>query len=149
MNKKIINFIAILIIFYILFIGFSRESEDTKENICFKENCLTIEIADSQTERLLGLMYRKNLDKTSGMLFVFEEENIYPFWMKNTLIPLDMVWINENQKIVFIKESAQPCKTIICPTTTPDKKAKYVLEINAGLVKKLNINIGDIVNLSY
>jgi len=149
MNKKIINFIAILIISYLLFVGFSKESEDIKENVCFKENCFNVEIADSQTKRLLGLMYRKNLDKNSGMLFIFEKENIYPFWMKNTFIPLDMIWIDEKQRVAFIKESAQPCKTNICPSTTPDKKAKYVLEINAGLTKELGINIGDTVDLKY
>ena len=136
-------------VLYLLFIGFSERPANTKKSACFKDDCFYVEIADSQTERIRGLMYRKTLNKDSGTLFVFEEEGIYPFWMKNTLIPLDIIWINKDKEIIFIKESAQPCKTNICPTTTSNKRAKYILEINAGLTEEMNIKIGDKIDLIY
>jgi uncharacterized membrane protein (UPF0127 family) len=79
------------------------------------------------------------------MLFIINEEGIYPFWMKNTLIPLDIIWINKDKEVVFIKKDFQPC-TEICESITPDKKAKYVLEINGSLADKNNIKVGDKVD---
>ena len=57
-----------------------------------------------------GLMFRENMDSDRGMLFIFEKEGEYPFWMKNTLIPLDIIWINKDKEVVFISENAQPCE---------------------------------------
>jgi len=91
-------------------------------------------------------MGRKNLAEDAGMLFIFDKEGFYPFWMKDTLIPLDIIWIDENNKIVYIAGNAQPCVQN-CKNYDPPKEAKYVLEINGGLADKLNIKIGDTVNL--
>jgi len=90
-------------------------------------------------------MFRKNLDKNKGMLFVFNKEGNYPFWMKNTLIPLDMIWINENSNVVFISENNLPCEKTICSSINPNQNAKYVLEINAGMAEKIGIKTEDIV----
>ena len=87
-------------------------------------------------------MYRKSLERNKGMIFVFKEEGVRSFWMKNTLIPLDMVWINENKEVVDIFKNVQPCKEK-CKKITSDKKAKYVLEINAGQTESINLKIGD------
>ena len=87
-------------------------------------------------------MDRPNLARDSGMLFIFNEEKIYPFWMKNTLIPLDIIWIDSSKKAVYIKHSAQPCGAGDCPNITPDKPANFVLEINGGLCEKLGISEG-------
>lgn len=111
--------------------------------VCIKNNCFSVEIADDPSEREIGLMERDSLDEESGMLFVFEQEGVYKFWMKNTLIPLDMIWIDGNNKIVFIKENAEPCKTDMCETFGPNGKAKCVLEINGGLAEKMKLKIGD------
>lgn len=115
--------------------------------VCFENKCLDVEIADTAQERETGLMNRKYLDPNSGMLFVFEKEGIYNSWMKNTLIPLDMIWINENNKIIFIKENAEPCKTEKCETFGPNEKAKYMLEINGGLSEKMRLEIGDMIRI--
>ena len=84
-------------------------------------------------------MFVKEMPENEGMLFIFEKSGIYPFWMKNTLIPLDIIWLDENQNIVFIKKNALPCKEDPCPSINPNKTARYVLEINSGLVDKLNL----------
>ncbi len=115
--------------------------------VCFGNNCFQAELAVTETQREKGLMNRDKLESDKGMLFIFEKEGIYSFWMKNTLIPLDMIWLNSNKEIVFIATDVQPCKTLICPSTVPQAKAKYVLEINAGIVQKIGLKVGDIMEI--
>ena len=95
------------------------------------EQTWQVEIADTNESRRLGLMFRKNLAKNHGMIFVFENEGRHSFWMKNTLIPLDLVWISADKKVVDIK-TLQPCLQDPCPSCHPQDKAQYVLEIRAG-----------------
>ncbi len=113
-----------------------------RQEVCFEEKCFKVEKVNTPSEREKGLMFRYSLDENKGMLFVFENESIYSFWMKNTYIPLDMIWINEGKQVVFVFKNTTPCKEI-CPPITPLSNAKYVLEINAGLADKYDINIGD------
>ena len=123
--------------------------------VCFDKNCFNVEVAKTNEELEKGLMFRQQLGENNGMLFVFSKEAIYPFWMKNTLIPLDMIWINSENKIVFIKHNAEPCpsaqtsKETDCKNINPEVKAKYVLEINSGISEKLGLKAGDVVNIDY
>ena len=91
-------------------------------------------------------MYRESLGEDEGMLFVFEEEGEYNFWMKNTIIPLDMIWIDSEGRIVHIEYDAQPCEEN-CELIRPEIEARYVLEINSGLSEKLGIKVGDSVEI--
>ncbi|MEK6880536.1 MAG: DUF192 domain-containing protein [Nanoarchaeota archaeon] len=143
----IIIIFSLFIIFLILLFKFSLNSTD---KVCFKEKCFTVEIADNSIERARGLMYRESLDENSGMLFVFDKEGKYSFWMKNTLIPLDIIWIDSDDRVVYIQENVLPCETDECESFVNDKSALYVLELNAGKVKELGIEIrGKIeINLS-
>jgi uncharacterized membrane protein (UPF0127 family) len=75
-------------------------------------------------------MNRTSLSSQSGMLFIFDHEAIYPFWMKNTLIPLDMIWLDKNKNVVDVI-TAQPCSEDPCQIYTPKKESLYVLELNA------------------
>ena len=118
-----------------------------RDKACIKESCFEIEIRDNDKERAEGLMNRETLDIDKGMLFIFEEENTYSFWMKNTLIPLDIIWINENLEIVWIAKNVSPCLEDPCPSYKPQEKAKYVLEINGGLSKKNKFKTYDKVEL--
>ena len=102
-----------------------------------------IELAETQEQRSRGLMYRETLDQDKGMFFIFDEEKEHSFWMKNTLIPLDIIWINEDKEIVDIKKDVQPCVQEECQIFKPSNKAKYVLELNAGQSEKTNIKIGN------
>jgi uncharacterized membrane protein (UPF0127 family) len=111
--------------------------------VCFKENCFTVELASTPQERARGLMHREHLDSDKGMLFVFEEEGVHSFWMKNMLIPLDLIWINETMDVVYLAKDVQPCKTEVCESIRPDRKAKYVLEVNAGVCDETGLAIGD------
>lgn len=106
-----------------------------------------VEIADDDEERVQGLMFRKNLNRDSGMLFVFENEGYQTFWMKNTLIPLDMIFIDKGFEIVDIK-NAVPCEEEPCKLYKSSKPAKYVLEVNSGFAIKNNVKIGDKITLN-
>ena len=145
--------IILVIIFGYLFfhyadILFSPNTRQTTANqVCFKNDCFTVELAKTTAEQEKGLMNRTELDQNKGMLFIFNTVGVYPFWMKNTLIPLDMIWLDSNNKIVFIAPNVQPCKTLICPNINPLVSAKYVLEINAGSSQKIGIKIGDSADL--
>ncbi|WP_317048191.1 DUF192 domain-containing protein [Flavivirga eckloniae] len=105
---------------------------------------LDIEIADTDFDIQTGLMYRNSMDKNRGMLFVFEDERERFFYMKNTKIPLDLIYINEKKNIVSFQKNAKPFDESSLPSTFP---AKYVLEINAGLVDTWGISVGD--SISY
>ena len=88
-------------------------------------------------------MFRKELAQNRGMLFIFEKEDIYPFWMKNTFIPLDIIWINADKEVVFLSKDNPPCKEISCLSINPQRPAKYVLEVNAGAIDKIGLKLGD------
>lgn len=134
----------ILLITVIVFLGILSTyiKDDQESSVCFNENCFDVEIAITPEERARGLMFRENLDDNRGMLFIFEEEDIHPFWMRNTLIPLDIIWIDSNNKVVFISRNTQPCGET-CPIIEPDEQSIYVLEINAGISERIGLDIGN------
>jgi len=106
-----------------------------------------VEIADEPEEWQRGLMFRKALRKNYGMLFVFENEQTKRFWMKNILIPLDIIFISSALRIVDIKENVQPCKIEPCPTYTSKTPVKYVLELNGGFALENNISVGSVIEI--
>jgi hypothetical protein len=104
-----------------------------------------VEVVTRSDEMARGLMYRRSLEKNSGMLFVFRREEHQSFWMKNTLIPLDMIFISRDLIIVDIT-TMQPCRLDPCPGYTSRQPAQYVLEVNAGYCRSHKIEIGDKVS---
>ena len=104
-----------------------------------------VEVVKSQSDQEIGLMYRKRLKKKTGMLFIFKKEKKATFWMKNTYIPLDIIFIKEDGTIDSIKFNAEPLKT---KKIQSKDKIAAVLEINAGEAKKFNFNINSIVRIS-
>jgi uncharacterized membrane protein (UPF0127 family) len=101
------------------------------------------EVPDDREEFVRGLMFRKHLPWNAGMLFAFSDEETRSFWMKNTLIPLDMMFVDSSSRIVDIKENVPPCKQDECPTYPSQEPAQYVLEVNAGFVQDKGVKIGD------
>jgi len=104
---------------------------------------VSVEIANNTATRMKGLMGRKSLGENEGMLFVFDNPGKYSFWMMNTTIPLDAVFIAENGSVVDII-AMQPCGWNVtnCPTYVPKAEAKYVLEVNQGFAKRNDVRIG-------
>ena len=112
------------------------------------EQEFTVKVARSNEERRLGLMHLTQLPKDRGMLFVFESDVTGGFWMKNTLIPLDIIYINASDEIVDIWEDAQPCPKVgECIPDSPSSPYRRVVEINAGLTEEFGIEVGDRVEI--
>ena len=107
---------------------------------------INVEIADDNQERIKGLMFREKLDEYEGMLFIFDDEEYQTFWMKNALIPLDVVFIDRKLKIIDIKH-AVPCNKNSCDLYQSEHPAAYVLEVNGNFTTKNRINIGDKIKL--
>ena len=113
------------------------------QRACFGGACFELEVARTQEQRSQGLMFRESLEADEAMLFIFEKEDVYCFWMKNTLLPLDIIWLDANKEVVYIAENVHPCRRDPCPNTCPDKPAKYAIELNAGTCKDLGLRAGD------
>lgn len=101
---------------------------------------IDIEVADNDAMRARGLMYRKTLPTNGGMLFIHDYEQIQSFWMKNTYIPLDMIFADSNYEIITIHHNTSPMKEWNYSSTEP---AQYVVEVNAGFCNNYNIKTGD------
>ena len=105
-----------------------------------------VELAKTASEQAKGLMYRAELPEDHGMLFVFQKDAPRTFWMKNTLIPLDMIFIDSDMNVAEVKENVPPCREDPCPQYK-SAPAMYVLEINGGLAEKKGIKAGSFVTL--
>jgi uncharacterized membrane protein (UPF0127 family) len=101
---------------------------------------VTVELARTDAERMRGLMERTSLPPESGMLFLFAESEEHGFWMKNTFIPLDMIFIGDDGRVVGIVESAAPGTTELRSAGVP---SRYVLEVNGGWAKAKGVRRGD------
>ena len=103
---------------------------------------IEVEIADNDAERAKGLMFRAAMPDSIGMLFIFEESEPQAFWMKNTLISLDIIYVNEKKQIVSIQKNAKPYSEESLPS---NGSAQYVIEVNGGWCDKYGIGAGDVV----
>jgi uncharacterized protein len=115
---------------------FLNEKGDTLQAI-------KIEIADTEAKLEKGLMYRKSMKMDQGMLFIFDEERRLSFWMKNTHIPLDIIFINANKQIVHFAENTEPYSLRSIPSF---EYAQYVVEVNAGYCKEYKIQTGNYIS---
>ncbi|MFY9875419.1 MAG: DUF192 domain-containing protein [Rhodomicrobium sp.] len=105
---------------------------------------LNVEVADTEAKREQGLMFRRSLSGDHGMIFLFDGEHEITMWMKNTYIPLDMIFIGNDWRIRHIASDAEPFSTDVISSMRP---ASRVLEIGAGQAKKLGVSVGDSVLL--
>jgi uncharacterized membrane protein (UPF0127 family) len=102
-----------------------------------------VEVVTTPEKQALGLMFRDSLASDEGMLFVFPNSKVRSFWMKNTRIPLDIFYFDENLKLVSVAEGAKPCHVQQCPSYPSTGPARYVLELNAGKAAELGVKAGD------
>jgi len=107
----------------------------------------TIEIAEDDASRTHGLMDRTEMAADHGMLFVFQNDAPRAFWMKNTKISLDMMFFDENLKLVSVQHRVPPCVADPCPAYSSGAPARYVLELNAGQAEKLGLTSGDVLTV--
>jgi uncharacterized membrane protein (UPF0127 family) len=92
---------------------------------------LQTEVMVKDEDRAMGLMFRPSLPKDRGMLFIFERSDFHGIWMKNCRFPIDILWLDENRRVVHLEEAVPPCKADPCPTYAPLRDAAYVVELNA------------------
>jgi Uncharacterized conserved protein len=109
------------------------------------KSAIAIEVASDDATREQGLMYRDHLAGDRGMVFLFPQAGEYPFWMKNTLIPLDMIWMDGEHRIVHVAHDVPPCKADPCTSYPPHALASSVLELAAGVAAKHHLTDGNVL----
>ncbi len=115
--------------------------------VCHVGQCISVEVVSSLPDMERGLMYRSGLDKGKGMLFVFTEDGLHQFWMKNMKFDLDIIWINREGHIVYMGQDVPACAKDPCPVYTPQQGSRYVLEINRGFAAANLWQMGDKLDL--
>ncbi|MEN1784641.1 MAG: DUF192 domain-containing protein [Bacteroidota bacterium] len=121
-------------------IGFTKEGQLQFFRVDSLMQTMDIEFAETDYEVEIGLMYRQSMAADQGMLFIFPDVALHSFYMKNTAIALDIIFIDEAQQIASFQKNAQPFDERSLPSQVP---VKYVLEINAGLADQWGLQIGD------
>ena len=112
---------------------------------------LQVQIADSEPRRIRGLMFQEQLPNDQGMIFVFEQPGLYSLWMLNMQFPIDMIWFDQEGKVVHIEKDVPPCKTpleiTVCQSVIPDGEAVYILEVTSGFVEQNNITKDSVMRI--
>lgn len=152
-NKDFFILFSIFLVLgaFFYFLSFSKlETNNTKKtqvltisSVKIGEKVLKVEVADTKIKQEQGLSGREGLDESSGMLFIFNVPSNYAFWMKDMKFPIDIIWIDQNLKIVHIEKDLSPETYPLI--FKPEIPAKYVLEISAGLSSKSNFRVGDLI----
>jgi uncharacterized protein len=107
-------------------------------------------ISDSFAKRMIGLMFRESIPKSSCMLFIFGGEGMQGIWMRNMRFAIDVIWLDGNCRIVGIEEDLQPCGSMFgCRTYYPKSDAKYIIEMPAGSVSRNRIRKGSKISLGF
>jgi hypothetical protein len=135
---------AILFLPFFLLIDLAHSQDLPKIPLYIKEKEIRVEVARTPGERAVGLMARKHLGKEEGMFFIFEEEGYHSFWMKDTLIPLSIAFIDKKGQI----EKITDMKPLTLTSHSSPRPILYVLEMNKGWFSKNGIKVGDIVRFS-
>jgi hypothetical protein len=113
-------------------------------SVTLRDQTFKVEIADDDAERARGLMFRDRLDADAGMLFLFEQQGPQAFWMKNTRIPLDILYFDDSWTLVGWSLDTPPCSLgNQCPSYPSQAPARYVLELNAGTAARIGAQFGD------
>ncbi len=151
MKKSLILLVFLLGFFLVgFYFAKSPQKNPTIENIKSVEIAgqnIKIDLALTAEERFRGLSGRESLKENEGLLFVFEREGAHSFWMKDMKFPIDIIWINKEMKVVFVKEKALP--ESYPESFSSEKDAKYVLEVSSGFSEKNNLKVGDTVLFDF
>ena len=106
-----------------------------------------VELARTPEEQAQGLMFRESLPANVGMLFLFPDAVTRRFWMKNTMIPLDIVWLDDSGQVLYVSAETPPCRADPCPNYGPEVPAWTVLEIAGGMAAKEKVTVGSTIRL--
>jgi len=138
--KRKIKVIFLIVLFSSVIIYFWKTFDNKKPVIYFPDVFFEIEIAKSESEKIIGLSNREYLDKRKGLFFINTVEDYHGIWMKDMLFPIDIIWLDKNLIVVDIRKNVMPDS--YPEIFYPKEKSLYILEINAGLSEKYNIENG-------
>lgn len=136
-----------LALFAIVFAAPGCAAEEPRVRL--NNETFTVALALTREEQARGLMFVEEMPEDRGMLFVFSREGLRSFWMKNTRIPLDILYFDSDLKLVSVVENARPCASSRCPSYPSQGPAQYVLELNAGMARSLGVEPGDELTLMF
>lgn len=147
MSKNLtISLIILIAIPIVIFFFYKKPSSKFETvNLKIKNIDYKLEVAKTISQKSAGLSKRTNLCSNCGMIFVFSKNGVLPFWMKDTFVPLDMIWLNSEGKVTDIINASETNSTKILQNSQP---AKYVIELNLNETKKINLKVGDTIDLS-
>jgi hypothetical protein len=149
-------FIAAVIVGVVGLVSIPSESklesvEFPRGTIMIDDVPLEVQIADTEPRRVRGLMFQDQLSYDQGMIFVFDKPGLYSLWMLNMQFSLDMMWFDEDGKIVHIEKDVPPCKTPLeiatCQSIIPEGQAVYVLEVTSGFIEQNNVTKDSILRI--
>jgi uncharacterized protein len=151
MNTRLTSYFNALLILATTTLAVNAEKREppAPATIIFTEQQLeiSVEIASSMEQRELGLMHRTTLGLNHGMLFTYPDRAPRSVWMKNTRLPLDVLFLSSDGHIVAMLDNLQPCTRDPCPIYNSQAAAMYMLELNAGFIKKHNLKIDQTLRL--
>lgn len=158
MKKFTIQFILLIIVIFSALLFYTGKipnipfvpQSTTYKQLVINDAKLKVEVADTQEKRRKGLGGRESLASDSGMLFVFEKEDQYPFWMKGLKFPLDFVWIKGDKVVDILQNIPSPTpgqKDESLPIYQSKVAVDKVLEVNGGVVERLKIKVDDSVKI--
>lgn len=125
--------------------GQAQSSPAAREVVFPNGSSATVEVVSEPATRAQGLMFRSSLSENRGMLFLFPDAGEHSFWMKNTLIPLDIIWLDSGRTIVHIERDVPPCVADPCRSYSPASAAIHVLELAAGQTAARGLRVGDVL----
>lgn len=135
------------LVLFVLMMSGTSACMPSEPQVRLGDRSFTVELATTGKEQELGLMFRDSLPEDHGMLFIFPSAVTRSFWMKNTRIPLDILYFDAELRLVSVVENARPCRVQNCPTYPSAGPAQYVLELNAGKARELGVGAGDRLEL--
>ncbi len=142
MKKTRILFCSLFVFMLVLFSSVACGKEFVK--VFFPDGtAITAELAVTDEERQRGLMYREKINADQGMLFIFKEESIKSFWMKNMKFSIDIIWLDREKRIIHIERRVPSCPEEPCPTYSSRIPAMYILEMKAGSADQNKLKLYD------
>lgn len=151
-STKVKLLIAGLLVVLLIGVTSVLSKNSNSMQVQINQTTYNLEVATTPSQQATGLMYRTEMASNQGMLFIFDSAQVRAFYMKNTLIPLDIIFLDQNKSVLNIAKNVPPCQQVVqdqsdCPLYYSQGAAKYVIELNAGQTDKINLQPGQIVNL--
>ena len=157
--ESFINFIrvnirlllGIIVVFFVVLLTIYLFTKNTNNEayVAVNDTKFQVELAETNTEKQIGLSKTENLPENEGMLFLFDTPDFYSFWMRDMKFPIDIIFINGNKVTTIISNALPPSETGgSLPTFQPTQKSDKVLEVNAGIAKKYNITEGSVIDIN-